>query len=220
MLVAARAGAWSGEVPPTSIDYARDSSVFLFDGIDNVGIGAHGDSSTWASVAGSASITAKLNGSYWDDTGLSGNTISNTSWASAVFCRLDSIYSFFIDSDCSILVTFRTNEASNILELPSQSARIRVRVKSGGDKSGIVAIRSLKSDVNTGFFCFPENSSSTESAPNASVNGYFGGGLYVNSYGVIGMNGTIYAIRGYREFLDDDTVRKYYEWDKARFNLP
>ena len=220
MIVGARTGAWSGDVPPTSIDYARDSSVFLFDGIDNVGIGAHGDSSTWASVAGSASIMAKLNGSYWDDNGLSGNTISNTAWASAVFCRLNNIYSFFSDSDYSVLVTFRTNEASNILELTNPNVRMRVRVKSGGNKSGIVAIRSLKSDKNTGFFCFPENSSTTESTANASDNGFFGGGLYVNSYGVIGMNGTIHAIRGYREFLDDDTVRKYYEWDKARFNLP
>ena len=220
MMLGARMAAWSGEVPPTSIDYARDSSVFLFDGIDNVGIGTHGDSSTWASVAGSASITAKLNGSYWDDNGLSGNTISNTAWASAVFCRLNEIYSFFTDSDYSVLVTFRTNEVSNILELTTKSERMRVRVKSDGDKSGIVAIRCLKSDVKNGFFCFPENSSSAESAPDASYNGFFGGGLYVNSYGVIGMNGTIHAIRGYREFLDDDTVRKYYEWDRARFNLP
>ena len=220
MLIAARTASWSGKAPPTSIDYARDSSVFLFDGIDNVGIGAHGDSSTWASVAGSASITAKLNGSYWDDNGLSGNTISNTAWASAVFCRLNEIYSFFTDSDYSVLVTFRTNEVSNILELATQNARMRVRVKSGGDKSGIVAIRCLKSDVNDSFFCFPENSSSDESSPSVSSNGFFGGGLYANSYGVIGMNGTIHAIRGYREFLDDDTVRKYYEWDKARFNLP
>lgn len=220
MIIGARTAAWSGDVPPTSIDYARDSSVFLFDGIDNVGIGAHGDSSTWASVAGSASITAKINGSYWDDNGLSGNTISNTSWASAVFCMLNRIYSFFIDSDYSVLVTFRTNEASNILEFATENTRMRVRVKSGGGKSGIVAIRSLKSDVNDDFFCFPENSSSTEDAPFASDRGFFGGGLFVNSYGVIGMNGTIHAIRGYREFLDDDTVRKYYEWDKARFNLP
>ena len=220
MMLGARTGAWSGEVPPTSIDYARDSSVFLFDGIDNVGIGAHGDSSTWASVAGSASINAKLNGSYWDDNGLSGNTISNTAWASAVFCKLSEIYSFFIDSDYSVLVTFRTNEASNILELATETERMRVRVESGGGKSGIVAIRSLKSDVKDGFFCFPENSSSDKASPYVSTAGFFGGGLYVNSYGVIGMNGTIHAIRGYREFLDDDTVRKYYEWDKARFNLP
>ena len=220
MMLGARTGAWSGEVPPTSIDYARDSSVFLFDGIDNVGIGAHGDSSTWASVAGSASITAKLNGSYWDYNGLSGNTISNTAWASAVFCRLNKIYSFFIDSDYSVLVTFRTNEASNIFEIANDSPRMRCRVKSDGDKSGIVAIRSLKSYEKYSFFCFPENSSSTEGAPFAAYDGFFGGGLYVNSYGVVGMNGTIHAIRGYREFLDDDTVRKYYEWDKARFNLP
>ena len=220
MMPGARTGAWSGEVPPTSIDYARDSSVFLFDGIDNVGIGAHGDPSTWASVAGSASITAKLNGSYWDYNGLSGNTISNTAWASAAFCRLSKIYSFFIDSDYSVLVTFRTNEASNILELETESQRMRCRVESDGDKSGIVAIRSLKSDANYSFFCFPENSSSAKDASFATHNGFFGGGLYVNSYGVVGMNGTIHAIRGYREFLDDDTVRKYYEWDKARFNLP